>query len=230
LKRLNSKGEIILNLKDKLSKKPWPYWVGGIILALLNILLLFTTGVAWKISTSFLYVGTTILGKMGIEASEWYYFNVYGNELDIGETFLNNRSIVMAVAMIVGALISVLFVSEFKFKIQGVVGAIAALLGTIIPSFLIILVVASSFSYFRNIPIVDNVFKGITGAVPVLVLIAVKSLSKSLKKSTVNIIIIVICVVSIAFFNVHPVIMIFLSAIYGIFFSEKEVVENDDIN
>jgi len=44
------------------------------------------------------------------------------------------------------------------YKIAGVIGAIAALLGTIIPSFLIILAVASSFSYFRDIPIVDNIF------------------------------------------------------------------------
>jgi len=116
------------------------------------------------------------------------------------------------------------------YKIRGVIGALVALLGTIIPSFLIILAVASSFSYFRDIPIVDNVFKGITGAVPVLVLIAVKSLSESVKKSTTNIIITIICVVSIVFFNVHPVIMIFLSALYGIFFSEREVEKNGDVN
>jgi len=116
------------------------------------------------------------------------------------------------------------------YKIKGVIGALVALLGTIIPSFLIILAVASSFSYFRDIPIVDNVFKGITGAVPVLVLIAVKSLSESVKKSTTNIIITIICVVSIVFFHVHPVIMIFLSALYGIFFSEREGEKNGDVN
>jgi len=116
------------------------------------------------------------------------------------------------------------------YKIKGVIGALVALLGTIIPSFLIILAVASSFSYFRDIPIVDNVFKGITGAVPVLVLIAVKSLSESVKKSTTNIIITIICVVSIVSFHVHPVIMIFLSALYGIFFSEREGEKNGDVN
>jgi len=116
------------------------------------------------------------------------------------------------------------------YKIAGVVGAIVALLGAIVPSFLIILAVASSFSYFRDIPIVDNIFKGINAAVPVLVLIAVKSLSKSVKKSTVNMVIIAISVVSIAIFDVHPVIMIFLSALYGIFFSEREVNTSGDAN
>ncbi|MBU5675525.1 chromate transporter [Alkaliphilus sp. MSJ-5] len=114
------------------------------------------------------------------------------------------------------------------YKLGGVVGAIIALLGVIIPSFLIILTIAISFAHFRDNPAVDNVFKGITGAVPVLVLLAVKSLSKSVKKNTVNIMITVICVISIVVFDIHPVIMIFLSALYGIFFSEKQAEKDNE--
>lgn len=110
------------------------------------------------------------------------------------------------------------------YKLGGVLGAIVALLGVIIPSFLIILTIATFFMRFRDNYIVDNVFKGIAGAVPVLVLIAVRSLSKSVKKNTINILITIICVVSITVFNVHPVIMIFIAAIYGIIFLGKQVV------
>ncbi|WP_291566660.1 MULTISPECIES: chromate transporter [unclassified Clostridium] len=109
------------------------------------------------------------------------------------------------------------------YKLGGVLGAILALLGVILPSFLIILTIAVFFMQFRENPIVDNVFKGITGAVPVLVLLAVKSLSKSVKKSTINILITVTCVLAITIFNVHPVIMIFISAIYGIIFLREQV-------
>ncbi|SUY48050.1 chromate transport protein [Clostridium putrefaciens] len=110
------------------------------------------------------------------------------------------------------------------YKLGGVLGAIVALLGVIIPSFLIILTIATFFMRFRDNYIVDNVFKGIAGAVPVLVLVAVRSLSKSVKKNTINILITIICVVSITVFNVHPVIMIFIAAIYGIIFLGKQVV------
>ena len=110
------------------------------------------------------------------------------------------------------------------YKLGGVLGAIVALLGVIIPSFLIILTIATFFMKFRDNYIVDNVFKGIGGAVPVLVLVAVRSLSKSVKKNTINILITITCVVSITVFNVHPVIMIFLAAIYGIIFLGKQVV------
>ncbi|ABW18571.1 chromate transporter [Alkaliphilus oremlandii] len=111
------------------------------------------------------------------------------------------------------------------YKLGGIVGAVIALLGVILPSFLIILTIALYFSRFRENPVVDNIFKGITGAVPVLVLLAVKSLSKSVKKSTVNIAITVICVISIVLLDIHPVIIIFLSALYGIFFLGREEEE-----
>lgn len=105
-----------MSLKDKPLKKPWPYKVGGIILALLNILLLFTTGSAWKITTSFLYIGVGILNKIGINTNNWYYFNAYENQLKPGETYFNNGLTIMTIAMILGALLSVLFSSEFKLK------------------------------------------------------------------------------------------------------------------
>ncbi len=105
-----------MNLKSKINNKPWPYWVGGIILAILNIILLFTTGSAWRISTSFLYAGVGILHKLGINVEDWYYFNVYNNGLDSGQTYFNNNIMLISVAIIIGALISVLFFSEFKFK------------------------------------------------------------------------------------------------------------------
>lgn len=113
------------------------------------------------------------------------------------------------------------------YKLGGVVGAIIAMLGVVIPSFIIITTIAIFFAKFRENPIIDNVFKGITAAVPVLVLLAVESLSKSVKKTTVNIIIVAVSVVCIVFFDIHPVIMIFLSAFYGIFFSEKRVKKDE---
>jgi len=64
------------------------------------------------------------------------------------------------------------------YKIQGIRGAVLALLGTILPSFLIILLVASYFMQFRDNYYVNLVFKGISAAVPVMVLIAVVNLSK----------------------------------------------------
>ena len=76
---------------------------------------------------------------------------------------------------------------------------------------------------FRDYYYVDLIFKGISAAVPMLILIAVVSLSKSLKKSYANFIIILVSMASILFLNVHPVIVILLSGLYGIIFLGKKV-------
>lgn len=109
------------------------------------------------------------------------------------------------------------------YRIGGLLGAIIGLLGVILPSFFIIICIAVFFMKFRDYYYVDLIFRGISAAVPMLIVIAVVSLSKSLKKSYVNLIIILISTVSILFLNVHPVIVILLSALYGIIFLGKKV-------
>ena len=72
------------------------------------------------------------------------------------------------------------------YKIAGFLGAIIALLAVIIPSFLIIIVIAAFFMQFRDNYYVNAAFKGITAAVPMLVLIGAISLGKGLEKEYEN--------------------------------------------
>lgn len=113
------------------------------------------------------------------------------------------------------------------YKILKIKGAIVALLGTILPSIIIIIAVASTLDNIRDNKYIDLAFKGINGAVPVLVLIAVVSLSKSLKKTTRNIIVCIIATIFLVFFNLSPVIAILFGIIYGVTMCkpEKEEVE-----
>lgn len=110
------------------------------------------------------------------------------------------------------------------YKIKGIKGAIAALLGTILPSFFIILIIASYFNQFRSNYYVDLVFKGIGAAVPMLVLIAVVSLSKSVKRTYINGAIIVVVIILISILKVNPVIVIILAGIFGYFYYGKKVI------
>ena len=109
------------------------------------------------------------------------------------------------------------------YKIGGVVGGIMGLLGVVLPSFIIILIVAAFFMQFRNNYYVDLVFKGISAAVPILVLAGVISLSKGVEKNIRNGIIIVIALIALIFFHVNPVIVIIAAAIYGAVFLRKVV-------
>ena len=62
------------------------------------------------------------------------------------------------------------------YKIRGFKGAIAALLGSVLPSFAIILVIALLFADIRHNPVVDAAFKGMRPAVVALIVVPVISL------------------------------------------------------
>lgn len=103
------------------------------------------------------------------------------------------------------------------YKISGVLGAILGLLGVALPSFIIILIIAMAFNSFRNLYIIELIFKGINAAVPLLILVGVNSLAQVLDKTAINIIIVVITVILSAFMNVSPVYLILVAALYGIY-------------
>ena len=66
------------------------------------------------------------------------------------------------------------------YKVRGLRGAAAALLGTVTPSFVIILVIAVFFAGIRHHPVVDAAFKGMRPAVVALIIGPVLSLSRGM--------------------------------------------------
>ncbi|WP_066889914.1 chromate transporter [Clostridium nigeriense] len=109
------------------------------------------------------------------------------------------------------------------YKIAGILGGCMALLAVILPSFLIILLIAAFFMQFRNNYYVNAAFMGINAAVPLLVLVGAISLGKGLERNTRTIAIIIIALIALTFFDIHPVIVIIASAIYGAVFLRKKV-------
>ena len=116
-------------------RKPWPYWVGGVLLGILNVMLLAVTGTAWQITSSFLLWAGGILEKFGLQPFKWDYFNYimpeYKSIIANHNVFINQFSI-LNIGVIVGSLIATLLASEFKFKkIKGIKHAVFALIGGI---------------------------------------------------------------------------------------------------
>ncbi len=68
------------------------------------------------------------------------------------------------------------------YRMRGLRGAAAALGGTILPSFTIILLIALFFAGIRNNPIVDAAFKGMRPAVVALIIGPVISLSRGMHR------------------------------------------------
>ena len=66
------------------------------------------------------------------------------------------------------------------YKVRGLWGAVAASLGAVLPSFLIILIVAIFFAGIRHNPVVDAAFKGMRPAVVALIVVPVFSLARGM--------------------------------------------------
>ncbi len=102
------------------------------------------------------------------------------------------------------------------YKVAGFKGAIVATLGTIIPSFVIILVLVKYLYQYRNLPIIDNVFKGITPAIVGLIISAVYKLGKSSDLGVVKILIAGAAFLAIVILNITPIYLILIGGIGSI--------------
>lgn len=101
------------------------------------------------------------------------------------------------------------------YRLRGIPGSIVATLGSITPSFLIILAVAMFFSAFRDNPWVERAFKGIRPVV--IALIAVPMLNMARKACTTwwKWGIALASLLLVAFLNVSPVYILLVVIVIG---------------
>ena len=106
------------------------------------------------------------------------------------------------------------------YKVSGIVGAIVAMIGAILPTFVIVIVLGSLYFYFQDNVYVDSAFKGISGAVVALISYAAIKISKTaiIDKSTA--ILALIMLVAMITLNLHPIFVICLGALLGIFITK----------
>lgn len=100
--------------------------------------------------------------------------------------------------------------------LNGFLGRFLALFGVAMPSFLSIIVIAGIYSRLRNSRIVSGFFKGVNPVIPALLLYSVASIFKSIKKTTLVILLAIVTVIAVSFFNINPLFMIALGIGVGI--------------
>ncbi len=100
-------------------KQPWPYWIGGLLLGLMNVILLALLGFSWQITSSFLLWGVGVLEWFGLDPLSWEYFNhfqyFYQPITLRGNIFFNEYSL-LVLGIVFGSLLVTLLASQFKFK------------------------------------------------------------------------------------------------------------------
>ena len=123
-----------------------------------------------------------------------------------------------------------IFIGE---KLKGTKGSIVAALGTALPSFFMILLIATFFQSFRENQIVNSVFAGIRPAVVALIAVPLISLSKSANLNKYTSLIPVISVLSIVLLEISPVWVIMAGALLGLFhyfLSKRNIIHKNRAN
>ena len=88
------------------------------------------------------------------------------------------------------------------FKTAGFPGALAATLGIVMPSFIVIFIISMFLDNFLELTIVANAFKGIKIAVSLLILDAAVKMIKKMKKKPLPVLIMSISAVSMLLINI----------------------------
>lgn len=98
-------------------------------------------------------------------------------------------------------------------RLKGVKGAITCTLGTVLPSFLTILVIAMFFYQFRQNEILDKIFMGVRPAVVALIASAVYKLVKKSNFGYDKLLVAFVTILLIVFTGISPIWLVIMGGV-----------------
>ena len=101
------------------------------------------------------------------------------------------------------------------YKLGGVAGALAALAGVVLPSILIILVIALLLINIKDSAVAQRAFAGVRAGVAALIAIAAARLSKRAIRDIWGVILAVGGFIAVVFFDIHAIYVILAGAVMG---------------
>ncbi|KAB7705519.1 chromate transporter [Bacillus aerolatus] len=102
------------------------------------------------------------------------------------------------------------------YRIAGISGALAAMLGVLLPTFLIVIALSIFYLHFKDNPKVEAAFHGIGPAVVALICLAAYKIAPTAIIDKTTLVIAGLTVVFLLFLHIHPVIIIFSGMLVGI--------------
>ena len=111
---MSGKSQLLKRSKKILKKvfvQPWPYWLGGIFLAIANIIYLRVTNKYWAITTGFARLGAWVLDNFGVEVQKWAAWDYYEYLKPLQDRYTWSN-----LGIIIGSLVAILLAGQFKWK------------------------------------------------------------------------------------------------------------------
>lgn len=103
-------------------------------------------------------------------------------------------------------------------RTMGFFGALAATVGIVLPSFAIITVIAVFLKEFSHLKPVKYAFKGISAAVPALILTALVSMGKKALNSVFAVAVAILALAAVLFLEVSAIVVMIACAILGVLY------------
>lgn len=129
---------------------------------------------------------------------------------------LKDVSEIFAIAESVPGAIAINSATFIGHRVAGVAGAIVAMAGIIIPTFLIVLVLGICFLLFKDSPKIEAAFQGIRPAIVALITFAGYKIAKMAVIDKTTLVTAGVTVICLLFLHVHPVLIILSGGIVGI--------------
>lgn len=104
------------------------------------------------------------------------------------------------------------------YRVAGFLGALFATTGVVLPSFLVILLLAGVLEQFKELKYVSYAFEGVRAGVAVLIINAVFKLSKQCPKNVFAIMVAAAAFILVALFSLNVIFVIVCAAVAGIAF------------
>lgn len=123
---------------------------------------------------------------------------------------------VFAIAESIPGAIAINSATFIGFQVGGRRGAVAALVGMLLPTFLIVILLSILFLYLQGNPMVEAAFQGVRPTIVALITYAGYKIGKTAIYDKTTILATIITVISLFFFQIHPVFIILLGIVAGI--------------
>lgn len=143
---------------------------------------------------------------------------------------------IIAIAGATPGVLSVNTVTFVGYRVAGVAGALVGTIGMIIPSYVIICIIAIFYQQFKSLEWVGYAFGGIRAGVIVLLIGAVVEMGKKSEYTSVTVFILVIAFILATFTEINIIFLLLGGALIGIiyqltlrkkFFSQKKEEDNE---
>lgn len=160
---------------------------------------------------SFFYIGLVTIGgglaMLPIMQEEFVDKRKFLTKEEIVDVFALAQSIPGVIAVNTSLLTG--------FKIAGIFGGIMAGIGVMMPSFIIILIIAPIFERVQNLEYVNKAFLGIKGAIAALILLSAYDMGKSVLKNKFTAILFILSFILVVFLNFNVIYTLLISAFLG---------------